>query len=322
MIFLKTRPNPELLKKIEEDLSMERDSKMKIKLLCLKAYAQGMPHKTISTTFNIPSRTLNTWKKKYREGGSIALVPVKQSGRPPKLSKEQLEEVSKFIDLKGLVTSRDVKIFIYEKYKVTYESSALYKVLSKKLNCTFKRPYTLFSKRPENAEEILIERLEKALQNVATELKTTDLKKISIGFMDESSPQNKDNKVKFWSNSRNPKISVNPVKLRANTAGYYAIRGNSVAVSLKDSKADSLSNFLKEIHEKNLDSEYTILILDNCRVHHSKKFVETAKNHNIELVFLPPYSPDLNPIEFIWKCIKRVTSEKNFDIGEITANGC
>ena len=31
---------------------------------------------------------------------------------------------------------------------------------------------------------------------------------------------------------------------------------------------------------------------------------------DIELVFLPPYSPDLNPIEYIWKSIKRVISDR------------
>ena len=29
---------------------------------------------------------------------------------------------------------------------------------------------------------------------------------------------------------------------------------------------------------------------------------------NIKLIFLPPYSPDLNPIEFIWKSVKRAVS--------------
>lgn len=48
--------------------------------------------------------------------------------------------------------------------------------------------------------------------------------------------------------------------------------------------------------------------MDNFSTHRSKKTVEFANSLNIDLIFLPPYSPDLNPIEFIWKSIKRVLS--------------
>ncbi len=51
-----------------------------------------------------------------------------------------------------------------------------------------------------------------------------------------------------------------------------------------------------------------MIILDNFRSHHSKLATETAKKLKIDLVFLPPYSPDLNPIEYIWKSIKRELS--------------
>ena len=48
-----------------------------------------------------------------------------------------------------------------------------------------------------------------------------------------------------------------------------------------------------------------MIILDNFRSHHSKEVIKTAGSLNMILVFLPPYSPDLNPIEFIWKSVKR-----------------
>lgn len=51
-----------------------------------------------------------------------------------------------------------------------------------------------------------------------------------------------------------------------------------------------------------------MIIIDNFRSHHAKLATETAGKLNIDLVFLPPYSPNLNPIEFIWKAIKRELS--------------
>jgi putative transposase len=50
------------------------------------------------------------------------------------------------------------------------------------------------------------------------------------------------------------------------------------------------------------------LTLDNFRAHKAKDSIKCANECGIKLIFLPPYSPDLNPIEFIWKSIKRVIS--------------
>lgn len=49
-----------------------------------------------------------------------------------------------------------------------------------------------------------------------------------------------------------------------------------------------------------------VMILDNARIHHAKliqPFLAAHKNR-LELVFLPPYSPQLNLIEGLWKWLK------------------
>lgn len=47
-----------------------------------------------------------------------------------------------------------------------------------------------------------------------------------------------------------------------------------------------------------------ILIMDQAGWHKSRELVVPA---NIQVIFLPPYSPELNPIERLWKCIKQNT---------------
>ena len=51
-----------------------------------------------------------------------------------------------------------------------------------------------------------------------------------------------------------------------------------------------------------------IVILDNFLSHRTENVAITAELLDNELVFLPPYSPHLNPIELIWKSIKKVIS--------------
>jgi transposase len=65
------------------------------------------------------------------------------------------------------------------------------------------------------------------------------------------------------------------------------------------------------------------VILDNAKYHHAK-IHETwrMKSHSrFALNYLPPYSPDLNPIERVWKLVRRLATHNRYfsDLQEITA---
>jgi transposase len=51
-------------------------------------------------------------------------------------------------------------------------------------------------------------------------------------------------------------------------------------------------------------SNDNILLLDNSSVHKSKLTIKTLEECGIKYLFLPPYSPDLNPIELLWAWLK------------------
>ena len=106
---------------------------------------------------------------------------------------------------------------------------------------------------------------------------------------------------------RKPIIFKNTTKYKANAFGFYALNGVSV-IDFKDhSKKEDVCDFFREICFHNPGKEI-ILVLDNFRSHRARDSVEYAEKCGIKLIFLPPYSPDLNPIEFIWKSIKRIIS--------------
>lgn len=127
-----------------------------------------------------------------------------------------------------------------------------------------------------------------------------------IGFMDQSSPQTTSNTVRLWSFSR-PTIEKDTKKYKSNAFGFYAIRGKSVIDFPEHSKKEDVMAFLEKIRSNN-PRDRIMIILDNFRSHHAGKVQEKAVELDIDLIFIPPYSPDLNPIEFIWKSIKRIVS--------------
>jgi len=68
--------------------------------------------------------------------------------------------------------------------------------------------------------------------------------------------------------------------------------------------ADVVCELLHKIHSSNNGKPVT-LVLDNARYQHCKKVQALADELQIELLFLPPYSPNLNLIERLWKFIKK-----------------
>lgn len=48
-----------------------------------------------------------------------------------------------------------------------------------------------------------------------------------------------------------------------------------------------------------------VVIMDNASFHKSQKTKELIESVGCKLIFLPPYSPDLNPIEKFWANMKR-----------------
>lgn len=89
--------------------------------------------------------------------------------------------------------------------------------------------------------------------------------------------------------------------------GYYSLSGKSVISFPENSRWGSIINFLRKVRNNNLNKTI-VIVLDNLRSHKLGEVKAETERLRIELVFLPPCSPDLNPIEYIWKSIKKIVS--------------
>jgi transposase len=48
-----------------------------------------------------------------------------------------------------------------------------------------------------------------------------------------------------------------------------------------------------------------VIIMDNASFHNKKRLRNYARIYKVDIIFLPPYSPDYNPIEHVWANLKR-----------------
>jgi transposase len=127
-----------------------------------------------------------------------------------------------------------------------------------------------------------------------------------VGFIDESSQHLGVNSQRVWS-FKKLKVKKKAVHVRSNSIGCYMLNGKDLIMFPKHTKTENFCQFLEEVRRLNPLGRLC-LVIDNFATHKAKQVANTARKLNIKLIFLPPYSPDLNPIEFIWKSIKRTIS--------------
>ena len=90
------------------------------------------------------------------------------------------------------------------------------------------------------------------------------------------------------------------------SGAFSPLDGTDFQLILPKCDAAHFQLFLDEF-SKEKPNEFKIMVLDNGRFHHAK-CLNIPKN--IQLIFLPPYSPELNPAEKIWANYKRTFSNK------------
>ncbi len=106
-----------------------------------------------------------------------------------------------------------------------------------------------------------------------------------------------------------------------NVLGFLDINNSKLFASNTYFRVDTdvvievFNQFVKQI------TKHTVVVLDNASIHRSKKFkdkINEWKKQGLTLFYLPPYSPELNPIEMLWKFMKYYWIE--FDAYESTEN--
>jgi hypothetical protein len=93
---------------------------------------------------------------------------------------------------------------------------------------------------------------------------------------------------------------------RFNVLGALHLTSLQVVTVTNDSyiNAQSVCALLTKLHDAFTDLPIT-LVLDNARYQHCRIVIDLAAALEIELLFLPPYSPNLNLIERLWKFIRQ-----------------
>ena len=98
-----------------------------------------------------------------------------------------------------------------------------------------------------------------------------------------------------------PRVAYTGKHIRANVVGALAwLSGRFVSLILPFVNRETFQLFLDELNRRADPAKRVVLVLDNASWHK----VKSLNWGRLEALFLPPYSPDFNPIEILWRVLK------------------
>lgn len=136
-------------------------------------------------------------------------------------------------------------------------------------------------------------------------------------YIDESGVEHNAIKEKCWSKKGNKVVGERSGRRRLRTSVMAALNGDEIKVPIRYSGTANtdlflywLETFLLPVLEKE-----QVVIMDNCSIHKAPKVKQLIESVSCRLIYLPPYSPDLNPIENYWSVMKSNIKKirNNFD---------
>jgi transposase len=277
----------------------------------VRAVAQvraGAHPEDVAAVLGLHRSTVFGWVAKYREGGPDALQAKPVPGRPPKLSGEQVRRLSTLIvghDPRqwqfefGLWTREMVRALIRREFGVALSVVSVGRLL-RTLGLSPQRPlWRAYQQNPDAVERWKREEFP-ALRAEAAKLGAT------IFFLDEAGVRSDYHAGTTWAPvGRTPVVHSTGARHAINLISAVTAKGAlRFAASEGTLNGAVFVDFCKRLlHDA---AGPVFLVLDGHPAHRSamaKKFAADS-NGRLRLCFLPGYSPELNPDEWVWKQVK------------------
>ena len=282
--------------------------------IAIKLREKGVPNKEVAEIVGISAQTISTYYTQYKNSGAN-VFKVKSAGRPKKSGKRLSDEqeakiIRMLIDTNpqqlqfkfALWTREAVRQLIFRELEIDMPISTVGDYLAK-WQFTSKKPIKrAYERKDVNTQKWLNEEYPQIKKEAKSE-------NADIWWADETACVSLPSNLKGYApiGSKNKPILNHPAqKFKINMISAITNTGKTMFALYDESvNVEKFIDFLQKVIESSEKKVY--MIVDNLRVHHAKlvtAWIEKHKNR-IAIFYLPPYSPDYNPDEYLNQDYKR-----------------
>lgn len=301
----------------ELDKAYKRGDKRTIRhLSVLLMIGSNVALATILSIWNVSQQTVYNGLNDFMVCQFNSLDYQNGPGRPPRLTKSQKRDLSKWIEAgpeacgypTGCWTSVLIQDLIYQKFDVMYNRFYVCELLGN-LGFSFQKARFISDHLDEEARQHWMKKDFPRILKQAKQLGA------SVYFGDEASFALWGSLSYTWGRrGRQPLVKTTGLRKGYKVFGAIEFFSGRLVYQGTEERFQSHSYQAFLLHLLSQVSSKVILIQDGARYHTSKATREFFEQHKDRLIVhqLPSYSPDYNPIEYLWKKVKTAATHNRY----------
>ena len=288
--FLTEEQRKELL----SELRLEKNRKFADRIRVILLLNSGESATDISRFLFLNEGTVRNYEKRYKEGGLEKLINDYYIGRSAYLSPEEQQKLILELDSKIYPTTKAIIFYVKKEFGVVYTVGGITSLLHQ-LGFSYKKPKGVPGKAKTEEQEAFVKKYNRVK------------KKGLVYFADSTHPMLNPILSAGWiRKGKEYEVKTNSGRQRVNINGAIEMKTlNVVSRSCKRVNGSSMCDLLRAIRLKHPKAKKIHLILDNAPYNKSNQVRDLARELKIKILYLPAYSPNLNPIERLWKFMKK-----------------
>jgi transposase len=272
----------------------ERDKRICDRIKAILLFDEGWSYDEIAHALLLSDEAIRKHIQEYRSNKKLQ---PENGGSACKLNQEQTKALLHHLEEHTYLYVKDIVAYVKAQFHVVYTIAGMTFWL-KSHSFSYKMPSLVPGKANRKQQEEWLKEYYK--------LKQTLPETETICFMDGVHPTHNVQLACGWiKKGVRKEVPTNTGRRRLNLSGAIDVLCTKILIQEDQSlNAESTIEFLKKIESAYPNKVKIHLFCDNARYYRNQKVEQYLKRSKIEMHFLPPYSPNLNPIERLWKWMK------------------
>lgn len=269
----------------------ERDKRICDRIKAVLAHDEGYNYSEIARILLLDDETIRRYIDDYERKKKLNGV---SGGSDGKLTDKETRKLTEHLKEITYLHVKDICEYVLKIYGKKYSISGMTKWLDGH-DFRYKKAHGVPAKGDREKQEKFIKYYNRLKKKAGT--------KEPIYFADSVHPQHQTELTYGWIfKGVRKEVPMTAQQKRLNFIGGICLNGHRFTYHQADwVDSGNICQFLLKLRQSNSGDHKVHVILDNARPNKNDEVYAFAKKLNIKLHYLPPYSPNLNPVERIWK---------------------